>query len=109
MVIVTHDLGGRPRLDLANASKLATLSAKRLPEIERAETLAAELVEVLDHRHRAELYGYRNSQWLDAGEYARLREWQGYRDAIRKAERLKVPANRVRRLEELRQKIGATS
>jgi hypothetical protein len=103
-VKVTVDLGGRPRFELTGT--LAALAAKRLPEIERAEQLAAGLVAQLEDTYRAELAARRAGQWLEPDAFRRLLRWKEHRRAIRKAERLKVPANRVRRLQEIGARIN---
>jgi hypothetical protein len=88
-----------------DSAKCAALSAKRLPEIERSETLRDELVARLEAVFLPELTKYRGGEWMPSEMWVRKNALNTIRAAIRHAMGLKVPRNRVKALEKIAAEI----
>lgn len=88
---------GRATLSLSD-SRLTALSARRLPEIEAAEQLAAELVERLEQAYADVLADRRNGVWMERSRWERAEEWGRLRREVNRVMRLKTPAGRIKGL-----------
>ena len=110
MVTVTW-VEGRATLDL-NGALAASLAAKRLPEIEECERLAAELVGRLEEVYSDVLADSRNGVWMSRDRWERAEEWRHLRGEVNRAtshrspKSLKTPAGRLKVLRAVAERIG---